>query len=183
MQTLACQLSSTLMHLLFLFDWDKRVEKILMQTLACQLSLVNSHQLLSCNSCSCLTRTRELRKLSCKLSLVNSHQLLSCISCSCLTGTRELRKLSCKLSLVNSHQLMQLLFLFNWDTRIEKILMQTLACQLSSTLNCIYSKLIFQEVQFIGGLDRHGISRINIFQFSVCNNARNALNYECKLRD
>ena len=33
------------------------------------------------NSCSCLTRTRKLRKLPYKLSLVNSHQL-SCNSCS-----------------------------------------------------------------------------------------------------
>jgi hypothetical protein len=31
-----------------------------------------------------------MRKLSCKLSLLNSHQL-SCDSCSRLTGTRELR--------------------------------------------------------------------------------------------
>ena len=37
-QTLACQLSSTLMRLLFSFDQDMRVEKILIQTLACQLS-------------------------------------------------------------------------------------------------------------------------------------------------
>ena len=61
--------------------------------------LFNSHQL-SCNSCSRLTRTWELRKLSYKLSLVNSHQL-SCNSCSRLTRTWELRKFSYKLSLVN----------------------------------------------------------------------------------
>ena len=121
MQTLACQLSSILMQLLFPFDWDTRVEKTLMQTLACQLSstlmqllfsfdhwtreltktLVQTHACqLSCNSCFRLTGTRKLRKLSCKLSLVNSHQL-SCSSCSRLTETRELRKLS----LVNSHRL------------------------------------------------------------------------------
>ena len=51
-QTLACQLSSTLMQLLFSFDQDIRVEKTLIQTLACQLS---------CNSCSRLTKTRKLR--------------------------------------------------------------------------------------------------------------------------
>ena len=165
--TLACQLSSTLMQLLFSFDWDTRVEKTLMQTLACQLS---------CNSCSRLTGTRELRKLSCKLSLVNSHQLswklslvnshqlswklslvnshqlswklslvnshqlswklslvnshqLSCNSCSRLTGTRELRKLSCKLSLVNSHATLVPVLVV--DTRTEKTLVQTHACQLS----------------------------------------------------
>ena len=33
-QTVACQLSSTLMELLFSFDQDKRVEKTLIQTLA-----------------------------------------------------------------------------------------------------------------------------------------------------
>ena len=37
-QTLACQLSSTLMQLLFSFDQDMRVEKTLVQSLACQLS-------------------------------------------------------------------------------------------------------------------------------------------------
>jgi hypothetical protein len=93
------------------------IEKTLMQTLACQHS---------CNSCSRLTGTCELRKLSCKLSLLNSHQLLfsfdrdmrvektlmqtlacqhSCNSCSRLTGTCKLRKLSCRLSLADSHQL------------------------------------------------------------------------------
>ena len=37
-QTLACQLSSTLMQLLFSFDQDMTVEKTVIQTLACQLS-------------------------------------------------------------------------------------------------------------------------------------------------
>ena len=37
-QTLACQLSSTLMQLLFSFDQDMRVEKTLIKTLSCQLS-------------------------------------------------------------------------------------------------------------------------------------------------
>ena len=63
--TLACQ--SSFMQLLFSFDQDMRVDETLMQTLACQLS---------CNSCSRLTRTRELMKLSCKLSLVNSRTTL-----------------------------------------------------------------------------------------------------------
>ncbi len=135
LQTLACQLLSTLTQLLLSYDLK----------LTCKLSLLNSHQL-SCNSCSRLTGTRELRKLfmrtlasqrsltlmqllfsfdrdtraekklTCKLSFANSHQLscklslvnsdqLSCNSCSRLTRTRELRKLSCKLLLVNSHQL------------------------------------------------------------------------------
>ena len=58
---------STLMQLLFSFDQDMRVDETLMQTHAYQLS---------CNSCSRLTRTRELMKLSCKLSLANSHATL-----------------------------------------------------------------------------------------------------------
>ena len=75
-QTLACQLSSILMQLLFSFDQDMKVEKTLVQTLACQLS---------CNSCSRLTRTCELRKVSYKFSLINSHQLsLQWILCSSL---------------------------------------------------------------------------------------------------
>ncbi len=68
-------------------------------------SSVRSLQL-SCNSCSCLTRARELRKLSCKLSLVNSHQLLSTLMQLLFSfdwDTLELKKLSCKLSLANSH--------------------------------------------------------------------------------
>jgi hypothetical protein len=44
-----------------------RVEKTLMRTLASQLS---------CNSCSRLTGSWELRKFSCKLSLLNSHATL-----------------------------------------------------------------------------------------------------------
>ena len=72
-----------------------RVEKTLIQTLACQLS---------CNFCSRLTRTWELRKLLYKSSLANSNQLL-CNSCSDLTRTWVLRKLSSKLSLVNYHLL------------------------------------------------------------------------------
>ena len=58
-------------QLLFLFNQDMRVEKTLIQTLACQLS---------CNSCSHLTRTWELRKLSYKLLLVNSRATLVLIS-------------------------------------------------------------------------------------------------------
>ena len=50
------------MELFFSFDKD---EKNLIQTLACQPA---------CNSCSCLTRTRELRKLWYKLLLLNSHR-------------------------------------------------------------------------------------------------------------
>ena len=85
-QTLACQLSSTFMQLLFSFDQGVRVKKTLihgnsrfstvMQTLASQLlyklSLLNFHQL-SCNSCSHLTKTWELRKLWCYLSFLNSY--------------------------------------------------------------------------------------------------------------
>jgi hypothetical protein len=55
MRTLASQLSSTLMQLLFLFNRGMRVEKTLMQTLAYKLSL--------CNSCSCSTGASEMKKL------------------------------------------------------------------------------------------------------------------------
>ena len=70
----ACQLSLNLIQPLFSFDQDMRVKN-----LSYKLSLLivlNSHQR-PCNSCSRLTRRRELRKLSYKLSLVNSHQLSS----------------------------------------------------------------------------------------------------------
>jgi hypothetical protein len=131
--------SSTLMQLLFSFDWGIRVEKTLMQTLAsqlscnfcsrltgawelrklsCKLSPVNSHQL-SCNSCSRLTGVWELRKLSCKLSLLNSHQL-SCNSYSRLTGAWELRKLSCKLSLLNSYLIQTLIYLIFYVPRLKR---------------------------------------------------------------
>ena len=66
-------------------------------------------------------------------TLINSHATLVLAG---LTGTRELRKLSCKLSLVNTHQLScnSCSRRFDRDTRVEKILMQTLACQLLSNL-------------------------------------------------
>ena len=64
----------------------------LFEIFLCKLLLINCHQL-SCNSCSCLTSTWQLRKLSCKLSLVDSYHLL-CNSCSRLTSTWQLRKLS-----------------------------------------------------------------------------------------
>ena len=67
MQTLACQLSSTLMQLLFSFDRDTTVEKTLMQTLACQLFSTLMQLLFS------FDRSRQLRKLSCKISLANSN--------------------------------------------------------------------------------------------------------------
>ena len=106
---------STLMQLLFSFDRDMRVEKTLIQTLASQLS---------CNSCSRLTGTCELRKLSCKLLLINSHATLVLV----WPGHA---------SWENSHTnscfstLMQLLFSFDRDIRVEKTLIQTLAYQLS----------------------------------------------------
>ena len=52
-QSLTCKLSSTFTQLLSPFDQDMRVEKTLIQTLASQLS---------CNSCSCLTKTWETLK-------------------------------------------------------------------------------------------------------------------------
>ena len=79
---------STLMQLLFLFDQDTRVDETLMQTLACQLS---------CNSCSRLTRTRELMKLPCKLSLVNSHATLVLVWPRHESWWNSLMKLSCKI--------------------------------------------------------------------------------------
>ncbi len=99
MQTLACQLSSTLMQLLFSFDRVTRVEKTRMQTL-----LRNSHQL-SCNSCSRLTGSRELRKLStvsCKLSLLNSHAIMLVPVWS---GNESWENSMHALSLLNSYQL------------------------------------------------------------------------------
>jgi hypothetical protein len=120
---------STLMQLLVAFDWGMRVEKTLMQTLASQLS---------CNSCSHLTRTWELRKLSCKLSLLNSHATLV------LNWPRYE-------SWENSHAnsrfstLMQLLFSFDRDMRVEKTLMQTLVSQLSEPMpsTVILNRLLY----------------------------------------
>ena len=72
-QTLACQLSSTLMQLLFSFDQDMRVERTPMQTLACQLSSFVMQLLFS------FDQDMRVEKLSYKLYLVNYHQL-SCNS-------------------------------------------------------------------------------------------------------
>jgi hypothetical protein len=82
-ETLASQLSSTLMQLLFSFDRGMRIEKTLMQTLASQLSSTLMQLLFSFG----IVFDQGKRKLSCKLSLLNSHQL-SCNSCSSLSLTR-----------------------------------------------------------------------------------------------
>jgi hypothetical protein len=130
MQTLASQLSSTLMQLLFSF------EKILMQTLASQLSR---------NSCSRLTGTCELRKLSCTLSLLNSRATLVLVWPGHVSWENSrFSTLNSHATLVlvweNSHAnsrfstLMQLLFSFDRDMWVEKTLMHTLASQLLSTL-------------------------------------------------
>ena len=76
-QTLACQLLSTLMQLLLSFDQDMSVEKTLIPTLACQLSLTLMQLLFLFDQ-----DTRNLRKLSYKLSLVNSR--LSTLACQLL---------------------------------------------------------------------------------------------------
>ncbi len=60
--------NTTLMQLLFSYDWNMRIEKALMQTLACR----NSYQL-SCNSCSRLTFFR----LSAFILVDQNHILIS----------------------------------------------------------------------------------------------------------
>ena len=88
----------------------------MIQTLAFQLS---------CNSCSRLTKTLELRKLSSTLM-----QLLFSFDQDVRVEKTLIQTLACQLS----STLMQLLFSFDQDMRVEKTLIQTLACQLSSTL-------------------------------------------------
>jgi branched-subunit amino acid transport protein AzlD len=170
MQTLASQLSSTLMQLLFSFVFDQGKRK-----LSCKLSLLNYHQL-SCNSCSRLTGAWELRKLSCKLSLLNYQ--LSCNSCSplalSLTRARENSRGNSRFStiinshatlvlvwpghenwenshansrfstLINSHATLVLLWHCLWPGQ-EKTLMQTLASQLSSTLMQLLFFFVFDQ--------------------------------------
>ena len=67
-QTLACQLSSTLMQLLFSFDQDMRVEKTLKQTLTSQLSSTLIQLLFSFGQDMTVERTLVVT-LSCRLSL------------------------------------------------------------------------------------------------------------------
>ena len=66
-QTLACQLSSTLMQLLFSFDQDRRVEKTLIQTLACQLSSTLMQLLFSFDQDRRVEKTL-IQTLACQLS-------------------------------------------------------------------------------------------------------------------
>ena len=116
-QTLACQLSSTLMQRLFPFNQDTRVKKTLIQTLhACQLSS---------KSCYRLTRTWELIKLLYKLLLVNSHAT---------PGLVWTFSWNISLNICNTSSIMQILFSFDQDRRVEKTVRKTLACQFSSTL-------------------------------------------------
>ena len=67
-QTLACQLSSTLMQLLFSFDQDMRVEKTLKQTLTSQLSSTLIQLSFSFGQDMTVERTLVVT-LSCRLSL------------------------------------------------------------------------------------------------------------------
>ena len=90
MQTPVCQLLST--HATLLVwpgqeSWENSHANSHLPT------LINSHATLVLDW---LHGTRELRKLSCERSLANSNQL-SCNSCSRLTGTRELRKVWSKI--------------------------------------------------------------------------------------
>jgi hypothetical protein len=129
MQTLASQLSSTLMQLLFSFDQGG------LRKHSCKLSLlstlINSHATLvlfwpgheSWENSHTDTRFS---------TLINSRVTLD--SCSLLTGAQKLRTLMQTLASQLSSTLMQLLFSFDRGTRVEKTLMQTLASQLSSTL-------------------------------------------------
>ena len=66
-QTLAGQLSSTLMQLLFSFDQDMRVEKTLIQTLACQLSSILMQLLFSFDQDMRVEKTL-IQTLACQLS-------------------------------------------------------------------------------------------------------------------
>ena len=104
---LACQLSSTLMQLLFSFNQNTRVKKTLIQTLhACQLSS---------KSCSRLTRTWELRKLLYKFLLVNSHAT---------PGLVWTFSWNISLNICNTSSIMQILFSFDQDRRVEKTVIQ-----------------------------------------------------------
>ena len=67
METLACQLSSTLMQLLFSFDQDMRVEKTLIQTLASQLSSTLMQLLYSFDQGMRVEKTL-IQTLACQLS-------------------------------------------------------------------------------------------------------------------
>ena len=124
MQTLASQLSSTLVKLMFSFDRGMRVEKTLMQTLASQLSSTLMQPLFSFD--------RGMRVEKTHMQTLASQ--LSCNSCSRLTGASY--------SSENSHAnsrfstLMQLMFSIDWGLihAVEKTLMQILASQLSCNL-------------------------------------------------
>ena len=127
--------------------------------LSYKLSLINSRQL-SCNSCSRLTRTRELRKLSYKLSLGNSHQL-SCNSCSRLTRTWYLRKLSYKLPLVNSHNSHATFNKKSIYTTNRKLL-------IPFTCNHIFTRIYSRRKRNPYNLQNYTKSDTNIFPILIC---------------
>ena len=93
-QTLACQLSSTLMQLLFSFDQDMRVEKTLIQTLACQLSSTLM-QLLFLFDQDMLVEKTLMQNLACQLSSTlmqrKSHKIdiPPQVACERLQGTSQ----------------------------------------------------------------------------------------------
>ena len=124
-QTLASQLSSTLMQLLFSFDQDTRREKTLIQTLACQLSSTLMQLLFSFDQDKRVEKTL-IQTLACQLSSTLMQLLFSFDQDKRVEKTL-IQTLACQLS----STLMQLLFSFDQDMRVEKTLIQTLASQLS----------------------------------------------------
>ena len=127
-QTLASQLSSTLMQLLFSFDLDMRVEKTLIQTLASQLSSTLIQLLFSFDQDMRVEKTL-IQTLASQLSSTLI-QLLFSFDQDMRVEKTLIQTLASQLS----STLIQLLFSFDEDMRVEKTLIQTLASQLSSTL-------------------------------------------------
>ena len=127
-QTLASQLSSTLIQLLFSFDQDMRVEKTLIQTLASQLSSTLIQLLFSFDQDMRVEKTL-IQTLASQLSSTLM-QLLFSFDLDMRVEKTLIQTLASQLS----STLIQLLFSFDQDMRVEKTLIQTLASQLSSTL-------------------------------------------------
>ncbi len=116
---ISSQLSSTLLQLLFSFDWNTRVEKTFMQTLACQLSSTLMQLLFSFDQDTKVEKTL-MQTLACQLSSTLM-QLLFLFDWNTRVEKTFMQTLACQLSSI----LMQLLFLFERRKKVEKTLMQT----------------------------------------------------------
>ena len=128
-QTLACQLSSTPMQLLFSFDQDMGVEKTLIQTLACQLSSTPMQLLFSFDQDMGVEKTL-IQTLACQLLSIHMQLLFS--------FDQDMRIEKILIQTLNFHPLYSLLASPGLDVEFVTYLCLTSLHQLSTLLDKVF---------------------------------------------